>query len=164
MEKYFAAAPSDAPLERIYIVTIILNAFKGRRHVEAHLFRHGADTAELAALLDMDVVGPPDPSIPAQVLQGATREAALRCILEAFTQEECKALTEYLETRYAEHIEKIAVCPLDMPVPLGVAPLSNIPEGKTTGFICFDKAPDYPLPFVVRAFYDLDSHEPLVAE
>ncbi|MDO5484599.1 MAG: hypothetical protein Q4F27_06780, partial [Desulfovibrionaceae bacterium] len=70
MEKHFAAAPSDAPLDRVYIVAVILNAFKGRRHVEAHLFRHGADAAELAALLDRaDLVGPPDPAVPPQVLQ-----------------------------------------------------------------------------------------------
>ena len=164
MEVQFAPAPSQAPIERIYIVAATLKAFKGRRHVEAHLFRHGADAAELAALLDSDLVGPPDPAVPPQVLQGATREAALRCILEAFTREESEALVAYLEERYAEHLEKITVCPLEVPVPLGVAPLSHIPEGKTTGFIRFDKAPGYPLPFAVWAFYDLDAHEPLLAE
>ena len=98
------------------------------------------------------------------MLQGATEEAALRCILEAFTEEESRALVDYLEQRYAEHIEKITVCPLDLPVPLGVAPLSGIPEGKSTGFIRFEAVPNYPLPFVARGFYDLAIHEPLMAE
>ena len=115
MEKYFAAAPTDAPMDRVYIACITLSAFKGRRHVEAHLFRYGADAAELAALLDKDLVGPPDPDVPQEILQGATREAALRSILEAFTLEECKALVAYLEQRYADHIEKVTVCPLEMP-------------------------------------------------
>lgn len=132
--------------------------------MEVHIFRHGGTEEELAALQGKKLVGPPDPAVPPQVLQGATKEAALRCILEAFTEEESRALVDYLEQRYAEHIEKITVCPLDLPVPLGVAPLSGIPEGKSTGFIRFEAVPNYPLPFVARGFYDLAIHEPLMAE
>ena len=164
MEKQSIAAPDNAPLDRIYIIAATLNAFKGRRHVEVHIFRHGTTDEELAALEGKKLVGPPDPAVPPQVLQGATEEAALRCVLEAFTAEESQALVAYLEQRYAEHIEKIMVCPMDLPVPLGVAPLSGIPEGKSTGFIRFDAVPDYPLPFVARGFYDLAVHEPLMAE
>lgn len=164
MEKQSIPAPDNAPLDRIYIIAATLNAFKGRRHVEVHIFRHGATDEELAALEGKKLVGPPDPAVPPQVLQGATEEAALRCVLEAFTAEESQALVAYLEQRYAEHIEKIMVCPMDLPVPLGVAPLSGIPEGKSTGFIRFDAVPDYPLPFVARGFYDLAVHEPLMAE
>ncbi|MCD7984894.1 MAG: hypothetical protein LUG19_11695 [Desulfovibrio sp.] len=164
MEKQSIAAPDNAPLDRIYIIAATLNAFKGRRHVEVHIFRHGTTDEELAALEGKKLVGPPDPAVPPQVLQGTTEEAALRCVLEAFTAEESQALVAYLEQRYAEHIEKIMVCPMDLPVPLGVAPLSGIPEGKSTGFIRFDAVPDYPLPFVARGFYDLAVHEPLMAE
>lgn len=164
MKKQCIAAPDNAPLNRIYIVAATLNSFKGRRHVEVHIFRHGATDEELAALEGKSLVGPPDPAVPPQVLQGATEEAALRCLLEAFTAEESQALAAYLEQRYADHIEKITVCPMELPVPLGVAPLGGIPEGKSTGFIRFDAAPDYPLPFVARGFYDLAIHEPLTAE
>ena len=164
MEKQSIAAPDNAPLDRIYIIAATLNAFKGRRHVEVHIFRHGATDEELAALEGKKLVGPPDPAVPPQVLQGATEKAALRCVLEAFTAEESQALVAYLEQRYAEHIEKIMVCPMDLPVPLGVAPLSGIPDGKSSGFIRFDAVPDYPLPFVARGFYDLAVHEPLMAE
>ena len=161
MEKNFVSAPPDAPLDRIYIMALTLRTFKGRRHVDVHVFRHGASADELAALLDRGLVGPPAPDVPPQVLQGATQEAALRCILEAFTTEETQILAEYLERRYGGHIEKITVCPLDVPVPLGVAPLSGITEGKTTGFIRFEAVLDYNLPFVVWGFYDLAAHEPL---
>lgn len=85
-------------------------------------------------------------------------------MLEAFTAEESRALLGYLEQRYAEHIEKITVSPLDLPVPLGVAPLGAIPEGKSTGFIRFDAVRNYPLSFAARGFYDLAVHEPLVTE
>ena len=164
MKKQCIAAPDNAPLDRIYIVAATLNVFKGRRHVEVHIFRHGAADEELAALEGKNLVGPPDPAVPPQALQGATEEAALRCLLEAFTAEESQALAAYLEQRYAEHIEKITVCPLELPVPLGVAPLGGIPEGKSTGFIRFDAVPDYPLSFVARGFYHLDIHEPLTTE
>ena len=50
MEKQSIAAPSDALLDRVYIVAATLSAFKGRRHVEVHIFRHGATEEELAAL------------------------------------------------------------------------------------------------------------------
>lgn len=164
MGKNFLSAPPDAPLQRIYIMVATLRAFKGRRHVDAHIFRHGATEEELAALESLGLVGAPDPSVPPEALQGATREAALRCVLEAFTAGESQALLSYLEQRYAEHIEKITVCPLDLPVPLGVAPLGAIPEGKSTGFIRFDAVPDYPLSFTARGFYDLAAHEPLLTE
>ena len=48
MEKQSIAAPSDALLDRVYIVAATLSAFKGRRHVEVHIFRHGATEEELA--------------------------------------------------------------------------------------------------------------------
>ena len=76
MEKQSIAAPSDALLDRVYIVAATLSAFKGRRHVEVHIFRHGATEEELAALQGKKLVGPPDPAVPPQVLQGATKEAA----------------------------------------------------------------------------------------
>lgn len=166
MEKHIVPAPPGAGPERIYIAVATLRAFKGRRHVDVHLFRHGGSEEELAALKSNlpGLVGPPDPSVPPQALQGASEEAALRCILEAFTAEESQALVAYLEQGYAEHIEKITVCPLDLPVPLGVAPLGAIPEGKTTGFIRFEAVHRYALPFVARGFYDLAVHEPLGME
>lgn len=111
MEKNLLFAAPDAPLQRIYIMAATLRAFKGRRHVDVHIFRHGATEEEMTALEDLNLVGAPDPSVPPEVLQGATREAALRCVLEAFTAEESRALLGYLEQRYAEHIEKITVSP-----------------------------------------------------
>lgn len=164
MEITFVPAPSDAPLDRMYIIAATLNTFKGRKHVDVQIFRAEADEAELERLHKLDIVSAPDPSVPPQVLQGATRDAALRYVLEAFTEEESRSLTAYLENRYSGHIERLLVCPLDLPVPLGVGPLAGIGEGKTTGIIRFEAVPDYPLPFVVHGFYDLAAHDPLSAE
>ena len=160
MEKIIVPTQYDLPLDRFYIVAVTLNTFKGRRHVDVQVFRPNGSDEEMEALRGLGLVAPPDPSIPPEVLQGATEEAALRCVLESFTAEESHALVEYLEKRYADQIEKITVCPLDLPVPFGVAPLAGIGEGKTTGFIRFDAVRDYPLSFPAQGFYDLASQKP----
>ncbi|WP_374287789.1 hypothetical protein [Desulfovibrio desulfuricans] len=164
MEKIFVPSQIDLPLDRVFIVAATLGTFKGCRHVDVQIFRPGATDAELEAIKDLGLVAPADLSVPAEVLQGATEEAALRCVLESFTAEESHALVEYLEKRYADQIERITVCPLDLPVPLGVAPLAGIGEGKTTGFIRFDAVRDYPLPFPAYGFYDLAAQKPSAGE
>lgn len=159
MEKHIIEAPADAPISRIYIMGAVLKHFKGRSDVEIHIFRHGADDGELAALQGRNLVGPADPEVPPEALAGATEEAALRCLLEAFTKEEADALADWLETRYADQISDLYVSPMDLPVPLGVGPLGLVPSGRTNGFICFDAVHGYPLPFVARGYYDLADQE-----
>ena len=85
METILVPTQFDLPLDRIYIVAATLKTFKGRRHVDVQIFRPGAGDDELEAIRGLGLVAPADPSIPPEVLQGATEEAALRCILEAFT-------------------------------------------------------------------------------
>ena len=158
MEILRLEAPGKPPCDRIYVLGATLKTFRGKRHVETHIIRHGATEEELAALHGKGLVAPPDPAIPAALLEGATEDRALRCLLEAFTAEESEALAAWLERQHADRIEKLVICPLELPVPLGVGPLGEIPEGGQTGFIRFDAAPGYPLPFAARAFYDLSSH------
>ncbi|MCL1984895.1 MAG: hypothetical protein FWG59_00405 [Betaproteobacteria bacterium] len=164
MEHIIIPAPPDAPLDRIYIITLTMHTFKGRRNVEAHLFRAEPDPAELESLRDKGLVGKPCGESDACQLPHGTEDDALQTALEAFTAEEGNLLLDYLKERYADQILRVTVCPLELPIPLGVIPLSAIPEGKSMGFIRFDAVRDYPLPFAVRAFYDLDAHEPLVPE
>lgn len=156
-------APTPSQCDRVYVLGATLKAFRGQRHVETHIIRHGATEEELAALRGKGLVAPPDPAMPAALLEGATEDRALRCLLEAFTAEESEALAAWLERRYADRIEKLVICPLELPVPLGVGPLGEIPEGGQTGFIRFDAAPGYSLPFAARAFYDLSAHAPAQA-
>lgn len=56
-------------------------AFKGRRHVDVHIFRHGATEEEMTALEDLNLVGAPDPSVPPEVL--ARRDTGSRTALRA---------------------------------------------------------------------------------
>ena len=164
MEHVIIPAPPNAQLDRIYIITLTMHTFKGRRHVEAHLFRGEPDPAELASLRNKGLVGKPYADQGDNQQPHGTEDDALQTVLEAFTAEEGNLLLDYLKERYTNQILRVTVCPLELPIPLGVVPLSAIPEGKTMGFIRFDVVRDYPLPFAVRAFYDLDAHEPLVPE
>lgn len=163
MEHVIMPAPPISPyaeLERVYLIQATLKTFKGRRDVIVHLFRQDTDLAELEALRGMKLVGEANTDTP----EGATVEDALRSMLEAFTTDEGNALLEYLDKRYDDHITRVTVCPMDLPVALGMVPFSGIPEGKSMGFIRFNAVPDYNLPFAVHGFYDLDVHEPLVGE
>lgn len=160
MEHVIIAAPPFVQLDRVYLIQATIKSFKGRRDVVVHLFRHDTDENELETLRGMDLIGKPDRETP----EGATEESALRSVLEAFTAEEGNALLAYLEKRYVNHVSKVLVCPMDIPVPLGMVPFSSIPEGKTMGFVRFDRVDDYSLPFGVHGFYDLEAHEPLMQE
>lgn len=159
MDICITPAPEDMPVDRAYVISATIRTFKGRRNVEVHLFRTGAREEELAALRGLPLVGAPvDPANP------GSPEDALRAVLEAFTEAERDAVVAYLEQKYGDRLTAISACPLDLPVPLGVAPLSAIPEGKTMGFVRFDTVTGYNLPFGFRGFYDLAQHEPLVHE
>lgn len=157
MDVRIIEATKDTILERIYIATATLGNFKGHKHVQVHIFRDHQSEQELEELKSLNLVGDPDPRMPPELLAGATVEAALKCILESFTLEEAKELASYLQTKYSSQMEKLVICPLELPVPLGIGPLGSVPESKRAAFINFDKASDYPFPFSIKAYFDLGS-------
>jgi len=147
------------PVARVWIVAMAINSFKGRRNVEVHLFRpdfepEDADTYAWGKLLG----DPIHEQAEVDVLKSR------RVLFEAFTPEERDAVVAFLLERYENRVSGISACTLELPIPLGLPPLSDIPEGKTMGFIRFERLPNYSLPFVVHGFYDLARHEPLVSE
>lgn len=148
-------APEDAPVGRIYIGAVGLRNFRGKPCVDVQLFRPLLSTDEIGPLKGRGLTGQPDAEMPPEVLKNASEEAALACLLEAFTREEAEALAKYFQGRYADQMEYLSVCPMSLPVPLGVWPLGSLPEGKNSGFIHFDRAPGYDLPFQVKGYYDL---------
>lgn len=155
MEVNFLRAEERPLFPRAYVASLRLANFKGRKDVEAHVFRCGWPESELAEIEGLDLVGPPDPAMPPDLVAASTKEQALKCVLEAFTEEEAALLAKYLEDKYADQIVSLYIAPLNLPAPLGVAPLAEIPEGPESGFIKLDKAPGYDLPFKARAYYDL---------
>lgn len=148
------AAP-ECPLERIYIMAGIVKLFKGKKNVEIQIIRPFAKPEELAELKAEALVAAPGPELPEELVQNSSIEKALRCILEAFTDEESKLVSDYLEKRYGDKFELLQICPVDLPVPFGVAPLAEIPESDSSGFIRFENASDYALDFPVWGYYDL---------
>lgn len=168
MELNIIPVEGTPPVARTHVISVTIRTFKGRRNVQAHLFRLADETEaaeELAALRGVPgLVGAPlEPG--ADDLTGPEAETdALRTVLEAFTEAERDAVVDYLSRRYADRLTCIIACPLQLPVPRGVVPFSALPEGKTMGVIRFDDVPRYPLPFAMRGFYDLAQHEPLVHE
>ncbi len=160
MEYRIIAASPFMELDRAYLIQATLKSFKGRRDVIVYLFRTDTNTEELAELRTMDLVDKAQADTP----EGATIEDALRSVLEAFTAEEGNEVLEYLKERYEEQISEVVVSPVEIPIPLGMVPFADIPEGKTMGFIRFNQVADYSLPFVVHGFYDLDAHDALLAD
>ncbi|MBQ9536629.1 MAG: hypothetical protein IJU79_02445 [Desulfovibrionaceae bacterium] len=146
---------------RCYGIDAIVKNFKGCQHLEITLFRSGATAAELEEVKRLDLVGPPEPEVPPEVLQGATEEGALRYVLENFTESEAEQFLQYCQDRYADLFETILIAPLELPVPLGAGPLAALPTTPTSGFICFDQAPNYPLNFAVRAYFDFNLQDEL---
>ncbi len=160
MEYRIIAASPFMELDRAYLIQIMLKSFKGRRDVIVYLFRTDTNDKELEELRALGIVDEAKSDTP----EGASVEDALLSVLEAFTPEEGNILLEYLDKRYGEHIKEVVASPIEIPIPLGVVPFSAIPEGKTMGFIRFDKVPEYDLPFNVHGFYDLEAHDALMAE
>ncbi len=157
MEVHIAPATGSEPIERIHVISIIIRTFKGRRNVEAHLFRATADIDALTGYPWEHLIGKPS---QADNLQSC--EEAKRMIAEAFTPHERDMLLEYLQNRYGSYLKGISAGPLSLPIPWEVTALSSIPEGKTLGFIRFADAVGYPLPFAVKGFYDLAQHKPML--
>lgn len=156
MQTYIIPAEEGTAIDRVYSISITIRTFKGRRNVEAHVFRHNPEMAEAADYDWNSLVGPPmDPANPGEI------EDVKRTLLETFTTEERDAVVAYLAERYGSRLECITACPVELPIPLGVMPLSSITPGKALGFIRFDNVLNYPLPFAVRGFYDLAQHDPL---
>ncbi len=155
MDVNFIEAEEEPLCPRTYVASLRLANFKGHKDVEAHLFRYDYPENEIEEIAKLDLVGPPDPAMPAELIKDATKEQALKCILEAFTEEESRQLEKYLREKYSDQIVSLYIAPLNLPAPLGVAPLAEIPEGEKSGFIKLDKAPGYNLPFKIRAYYDL---------
>lgn len=155
MKKSLTFTETDSAHDRIYIAAATLKNFKGLGNVEIQLLRCGASQAEMEALRDRNLVSAPASDLPAEIRAGTTRDMALACLLEAFTKEEIEELVKYLDERYGEHISELVVCPLELPLPFGVGPLGQMPESESSGFINFDLAPDYPLGFKFKGFYEL---------
>jgi hypothetical protein len=149
-------ADSALPFYRAYALSMTIKSFKGRRDVEVHLFRHSWDPEEET---DADW----DSLLAAPNMANAPEAAGSRhVILESLTEEERDSVVEYLKEHYASRLTAITSAPLPFPVPVGLPALSDMSEGKTIGFIHFERIPHFKLGIALRGFYDLGQHPPIV--
>ncbi|MCR4667613.1 MAG: hypothetical protein K5657_10070 [Desulfovibrio sp.] len=165
MEIQFTEA-FDKTIDRIYGIDAVLRNFKGCQHLEVTLIRMGHTEEELNHLKELmakgvDLVDEENPEVPKEVLKEATVDAALSCILENFTREEVDQFIPYVKKRYSDLIEKLIIAPTPLPVPLGAGSIGLLPTTRESGFIKFEKAPDYPLPFVVHAYFNFSLQDEL---
>lgn len=157
MELNIYTADKELPADRVYMLSMVIKSFKGRRDVEVHLFRPEFAPEEAQQYDWNKLLGDPvHPDLEVDL------EKSKRILLESFTKDERDTIVEYLKERYANRLASIDSGPLDLPIPLGIPPLSSIPGGKTIGFIHFETIPNCTLPFTVHGFYDLAQHKPLV--
>ncbi|MDD4649431.1 MAG: hypothetical protein PHO79_05365 [Desulfoplanes sp.] len=149
------------PIERGYVLSMVIRSFKGRRDVEVHLYRSAWPEDEMASYDWATILGG---TIERKNSGPADPDGSKKLLMEAFTREERDMIISYLSEKYASRLSKITAAPLGFPIPQGLNPLSSFPEGKTIGTIKLDKIPTYPLPFHVRGLYDLSQHRPIVEE
>ena len=157
MDIQITATETPTPCPRAWALTMTIRTFKGRRDVEVHLFRPAWDPAEEN---DRDwgmLVG--------GALNGeeaADPASARRIILESFTARERDQIIDYLKAHYTSRLTGVFAAPLPFPVPQGMPALSDLDEGKSIGFIRFEKIGHFDLPFAMRGLYDLSRHRPIV--
>lgn len=159
MEITIVPPATELPMDRGYVVSIVINSFKGRRDVEVHLFRSSYEISEESAY-DWDKLIEDSHHPDVEYNPAAARQF----VMETFTEEERDQVLEFLKEKYRSKVSRVDSTTISFPVPMGIAPLSSIPEGKTMGFIRFDTLPSFNLPFHFRGFYDLAQHEPLTQE
>jgi hypothetical protein len=157
MELNIITPEIELPVSRSHVMSMIIKSFKGRRNVEVHLYRAKWSPEELESYPWDDLLGEPihtDAAIPP--------DNSKKVLMEAFTLEERDQVVAYLRDRYGEKLESITACPLDFPIPKGLAALSDAPEGKSVGRLYLETVPQFTLPFPVHGLYDLSQHEPLM--
>ncbi|OBQ46042.1 hypothetical protein [Halodesulfovibrio spirochaetisodalis] len=160
MLKKILPALGTEPIDRIHTISIIIRSFKGRKNVEAHLFRSDVPESELPSTILHQRIDTDTEKYALEPHLTGTLEDTQRMVLESFTEKERDTILRYLEQRYHTRLKSVSTAPLTFPVPQGTIPLASIPEGKSIGFIRFHAVPNYPLDFNFSGFYDLELHEP----
>lgn len=156
MEVNIVSPEQNLPLERAFVVSIVIRSFKGRKDVEVHLYRPVWDRSEENHhKWDMIIS-----QLPGQIQRDL--EKSRHVVMESFTIEERDQLVDYLKERYSQKLRLISSAPLSFPVPGGLMPLSMMPENEDQGRIRFERIPNYTLPFPVHGFYDLSAHSPIL--
>lgn len=150
---------SQSPVDRGYVISMVIDSFKGYKDVEVHLYRPDWKEEETKIYDWEKLLGD-----PIRENKNIDTSGSRKLLLETFNIEERDQILDYLQTRYQSRLKSITSSVLPFPIPLGLVPLSEIPEEKTISRIYFEKIPNYSLNFPVHGIYDLSRHSPLSKE
>lgn len=158
MRIHSTASTQPLPSDRAYVISMVIKSFKGRRNVEVHLFRPEYDETEQDRYSWENLLGNPvEPGLDDPT-------GSRKVMLEAFTKAERDAILDYLKAHYDDRVSDVHAQAMNFPIPLGLTPLSAIPEGKTIGLIRFSQLPNFDLGMSLSGLYDLSQAQPLVEE
>ena len=143
------------PVKEGYAISMVIKTFRGHKYVEVHLFRPDWEDSRDAQSYDWTkLLGDPiDKNISSNPL------GSRKVLLESFTLEERDMVIDYMKKRYISRLSAINSRPLQFPIPLGLIPLSEIPEDGDVGCIHFEEIHNYTLPFPVHGLYILSQHK-----
>lgn len=153
MHIYDHTEQNPPEIDRGYVISIVINSFKGFKYVQVHLFRPTWDVQEEEVYDWERLLG--NPVRPDQPVDPT---GSRQVIMETFTRPEKQELLQYLGRHYQNKLESITVRALQFPVPMGLYPLSAVQEQGKIGKIRFDQLPNYDLDFQVHGLYDLSKH------
>lgn len=145
----------ELPVKEGYAISLVIKTFRGHKYVEVHLFRPDWEGNRDAQSYDWTKLlgNPIDKNIP------SNPKGSRAVLLESFTPEERDMVIDYMKKRYISRLSAINSRPLQFPIPLGLTPLSEIPEDGDVGYIRFEEIHNYTLPFPVHGLYILSQHK-----
>jgi hypothetical protein len=159
MKLNIMTSQNELPVKKGYMISLIIKNLKGHKDVEVHLFLPEWDEKEAKSYDWSKLLGDPiDRNAPVDPI------SSRKVLLESFTIEERDIILDYMKKRYVSRLSAINSRPLDFPIPMGLIPLSEIPEDDDIGCIRFEEIPNYTLPFPVHGLYILSQHEPVEEE
>ena len=159
MELNIITSQDELPVKKGYTISLIIKKFKGHKDIEIHLFRPDWDEEEARSYDWIKLLGDPiDRDVSIDPI------SSRKVLLESFTTEERDMIMDYMKKRYVSRLSAINSRPFDFPIPMGLIPLSEIPEDNDIGCIRFEEIPNYTLPFLVHGLYILSQHEPVEEE
>jgi hypothetical protein len=144
------------PVDRGYVVSIVIARFKGHRDVEVHLYRPQWSSEEGSGYDWERLLGG-----PIRRDRPVDPEGSRKVLLESFSAQERDLVVKFLQERYADRLQSLSASAMPFPIPMGLVPLSEIPEEGTIGRIRFERYPGYTLEFAVHGIFDLARHERL---
>lgn len=143
-----------SPVDRGYAISMVIAKFRGHENVDVHLFRPDWTNEELQIYDWEHLLGD-----PIRRDQEIDPSGSRKVLIETFNLTEKDTVLEYLQNRYASRLLSITVTVIPFPIPMGLVPLSEIPEQQQIGRIRFEEIPNYPLLFPFHGIYDLNRHK-----